>query len=80
MYAYRCSIGYSFIIFFNTLKGDVEMTVKELSNVLKKLEQDKIIICSDEDGGWDNILKVKENVDCYSIVFDCDRSFNKKDF
>ena len=34
---------------------------------------------TDKEGGWNNILEVKKNANCYSIVFDCDHSFCRKD-
>jgi hypothetical protein len=38
------------------------MTVKQLIEILEKCDGDKVAVCADEHGGWDNIEVV-------SIVF-----------
>jgi len=45
------------------------MTKKELIESLKEVEDDDMIICMDETGGWDNILEIKKNGGLVSIVF-----------
>jgi len=45
------------------------MTASELIRELTNLDQDKVVICADEDGGWDNIQEVKEVDGHIQIVF-----------
>ena len=45
------------------------MTVKELINELQKQPEDSVVICEDEYGGWDNILRVKTAGSNVSIHF-----------
>lgn len=40
------------------------MTVKELRAALSKCDDDAVVICMDENGGWDNI----ETVETAAIV------------
>ena len=35
------------------------MTKQELINALAPYDDDSVVICMGEDGGWDNILEVK---------------------
>ena len=37
------------------------MLVENLIKELEKLPKDKVIVCGDEYGGWDNIIEVKSN-------------------
>jgi len=34
------------------------MTKKELVEALERIEDDAVVVCADENGGWDNIIKV----------------------
>ena len=45
------------------------MTVSELIMELTAHDRDKVVVCADEDGGWDNIQEVKENGSAIHIVF-----------
>ena len=45
------------------------MTASELIRELTGLDRDKVVICADEDGGWDNIQEVKEVGGHIQIVF-----------
>ena len=37
------------------------MTKKELIKALEKFDDDAVVVCEDESGGWDNIQEVKYN-------------------
>lgn len=37
------------------------MTKKELIKALEPFDEDAVVICEDETGGWDNIQEVKQN-------------------
>ncbi len=45
------------------------MTVNELMEVLKKCDGDKVVVCEDSGGGWDNIEQVREDDGVVSIEF-----------
>ena len=45
------------------------MTVKDLISTLKKFPGDNVVICIDESGSWDNILKVEKHGATIEIVF-----------
>jgi len=45
------------------------MTVKQLIEILEKCDGDKVAVCSDEHGGWDNIEQVREDDGVVSIEF-----------
>ena len=45
------------------------MTKKELIKAIEKFDDDKCVICMDEEGGWDNIQEVKQDGDAIVIVF-----------
>ena len=45
------------------------MTKKELLKALEKLYDDAVVICMDDNGGWDNILHVIEVGSSIAIVF-----------
>lgn len=42
---------------------------KELIKALDEFDEDDVVICMDEKGGWDNILEVKQNGSSIAIVF-----------
>ena len=44
-------------------------TKKELIKMLEEYPEDKIVICMDELGGWDNIIEVKQKGESIVIVF-----------
>lgn len=44
-------------------------TKKELIAMLEDYDDDTIIVCMDENGGWDNIQMVKHDGGCVAIVF-----------
>ena len=45
------------------------MTVSELIRELTKYDCDKVVVCSDESDGWDNIEEIKDESFAISIVF-----------
>ena len=45
------------------------MTKKELLNALKDIVDNEIIVCADENGGWDNIIEVKRIKGTQAIIF-----------
>ena len=45
------------------------MTVSELIQELMAHDRDKMVVCSDDDGGWDNIQDVKDDGGMVHIVF-----------
>ena len=45
------------------------MTKKELLKALENFDDDAVVICMDEEGGWDNILHVIEVGSSIAIVF-----------
>lgn len=45
------------------------MIKKELIKALDEFDEDDVVICMDEKGGWDNILEVKQNGSSIAIVF-----------
>lgn len=45
------------------------MTKNELVIALNDFDDDCIVICKDESGGWDNIIKVESDGSAISIVF-----------
>ena len=47
----------------------LNMTKKELLKALEKLYDDAVVICMDDNGGWDNILHVIEVGSSIAIVF-----------
>lgn len=49
--------------------GKAKMTVKQLIEILEKCDGDKVAVCSDEHGGWDNIEQVREDDGVVSIEF-----------
>ena len=44
-------------------------TKKELIMMLDNLEDDAVVICKDESGAWDNILRVENDGSNIAIVF-----------
>lgn len=44
-------------------------TKKELIKMLEPYNEDDVVICSDESGGWDNIQRVTKDGSCVVIVF-----------
>jgi len=49
--------------------GKDRMTVRELIRELTAHYRDKVVVCSDDDGGWDNIQEVKDDGSTIHIVF-----------
>jgi len=45
------------------------MTVNELMRKLAMHDRDKVVVCADEGGGWDNIQEVKDEGATVRIVF-----------
>jgi len=45
------------------------MTVKQLIEILEKCDGDKVAVCTNEHGGWDNIEQVREDDGVVSIEF-----------
>ena len=48
-----------------TSYGEIKMTKKELIKALGPIDDDTVVVCEDENGGWDNIQRVERN----SIIF-----------
>ncbi|MEE9532712.1 MAG: hypothetical protein V3W52_17170 [Syntrophobacteria bacterium] len=44
-------------------------TKKELIGMLEEYDDDSIVVCEDESGGWDNISHLKKERGCIAIVF-----------
>lgn len=44
-------------------------TKRELIKMLEPFDDDDIVVCMDEDGGWDNIEEVKKANGTINIVF-----------
>lgn len=44
-------------------------TKKELIEMLAEYDEDAVVICIDENGGWDNIQMVKQDGSSIAIVF-----------
>ena len=44
------------------------LTVSELIRELTAHDRDKVVVCSDDDGGWDNIQEVKDDGSTIHIV------------
>ncbi len=45
------------------------MTKKELIKALNDFDEDDVVVCMDEQGGWDNIDHVKKDGSSVAIVF-----------
>jgi len=45
------------------------MTKKELNKALENFDDDSVVICMDDNGGWDNIERVCSNGSSIAIVF-----------
>lgn len=45
------------------------MTKKELIKAMEHIDVDDIIVCADENGGWDNIVKVDYVGKTPAIIF-----------
>lgn len=45
------------------------MTKRELISALEPIDDDEVIVCADENGGWDNILKVDNVGNTPAIIF-----------
>ena len=45
------------------------MTKKELIKALEPFNDDAVVVCKDEYGGWDNIERVEDNCCSVAIVF-----------
>jgi hypothetical protein len=43
------------------------MTKKELIKALEQIDDDRVIVCMDESGGWDNIEEV--DIEKAAIIF-----------
>ena len=46
-----------------------EMTKQELIKELEKYDDDAVVICMDDSGGWDNIERLKEDGSAIAIIF-----------
>lgn len=44
-------------------------TKLELLKMLEKFNDDDVVICMDESGGWDNIIEVKKIKGSIAIIF-----------
>lgn len=45
------------------------MTKKELIKAMDHIEDDEVIVCADENGGWDNIKKIGKVNGSPAIIF-----------
>jgi hypothetical protein len=45
------------------------MTKKELIKALEDFDDDQPVVCTDEDGGWDNIQRVEQDGCLISVVY-----------
>ncbi len=45
------------------------MTKKELIESLENIPDDDVIVCADEDGGWDNIIGIGKVGDTPAIIW-----------
>jgi len=45
------------------------MTKKELLKALEPFDEDLVVICADETGGWDNVESVEQDGPCIAINF-----------
>ena len=45
------------------------MTKKELIRALDSIDVDEVIVCADENDGWDNIILVKRINNMPAIIF-----------
>ena len=45
------------------------MTKSELIKALSQFDEDSVVICMDEAGGWDNIEELKQYGSSIAIVF-----------
>jgi hypothetical protein len=46
-----------------------DMTKKELLKALDGYDDDSIVVCRDDQGGWDNIMRVEPDGCSIAIVF-----------
>ena len=44
-------------------------TKRELLEMLEQFDDNDIIVCMDEEGGWDNIIEVKKEKSLVAIIF-----------
>jgi len=47
----------------------IAMTKKELIKAMDHIEDDEVIVCADEKGGWDNIIEVGKVGETPAIIF-----------
>ena len=45
------------------------MTKRELIKAMEGMDEDEVVICMDESGGWDNIQEVRDTGAIIEIVF-----------
>jgi hypothetical protein len=45
------------------------MTKKELIEAMKDIDEDNVVVCADEHGGWDNIQKIGKVGETPAIIF-----------
>ena len=45
------------------------MQVKQLIRKLQEMDEEAVVICKDEQGGWDNIRKVEFDGVVVSVIF-----------
>ena len=53
-------------------------TKKELIDMLKDYDDDDVVICVDEEGGWDNIKEVRQDGSVIAILFGGGSPFSKE--
>jgi len=52
------------------------MTKKELIDAMEGIKDDEIIVCANENGGWDNIIKIGKAGRTAAIIFGGGSPFN----
>ena len=45
------------------------MTKKELITAMEQINDDDVVVCADESGAWDNIIKVSDIGGTPAIIF-----------
>ena len=52
------------------------MTKKELISAMKDIKENEVIVCADEQGGWDNIISIGKVGETQAIIFGGGSPFN----
>ena len=52
------------------------MTKKELIRAMEYIDDDAVIVCADENGGWDNIKEIGKVGEIPAIIFGGGSPFN----